>query len=60
MLAGNTLWVANSQGQLYKVSVAEGSASQFVDLETPISLAPVVANDTLYVLDDGGTIHAFR
>ena len=60
VLAGNTLWVANSQGQLYKVSVAEGSASQFVDLETPISLAPVVANDTLYVLDDGGTIHAFR
>ena len=60
VLAGNTLWVANSQGQLYKVSVAEGSTSQFVDLETPISLAPVVANDTLYVLDDGGTIHAFR
>ena len=60
VLAGNNLWIASTEGQIYKVSVAEGSASLFMDLETSVSLPPVVANDTLYLLDDGGTIHAFR
>lgn len=60
VLAGNNLWIASTHGQIYKVSVGEGSASLFYDLEAPISLAPVVANNTLYVLDNEGTIYAFR
>ena len=32
----------------------------FVKLSDAVSLAPVVANGTLYVLDDGGKISAFR
>ncbi|ANY21238.1 Outer membrane protein assembly factor BamB precursor [Tsuneonella dongtanensis] len=60
VLAGNTLWVANSEGQIYRVSVGEGSASLFQTLKEPIAQAPIVANNTLYVLDEGGTIHAFR
>jgi outer membrane protein assembly factor BamB len=60
VLAGNTLWVANSEGQIYRVSVGEGSASLFQSVKSPISQAPVVANNTLYVLDEGGTIHAYR
>ncbi len=60
VLAGNTLWVANSEGQIYRVSVSEGSATLFQTLKDPIAQAPIVANNTLYVLDEGGTIHAFR
>jgi outer membrane protein assembly factor BamB len=60
VLAGNKLWVANSEGQIYRVSVEEGSASLFQTLKEPISQPPVVANNMLYVLDEGGTIHAFR
>jgi len=60
VLAGNNLWVANSQGQIYRVSVSEGSASLFQTFKEPIAQAPVVANGTLYVLDEGGMIHAFR
>lgn len=60
VLAGNNLWIVSTEGGLYKVSVAEGTASLYKDLDTEISLAPVVANNTLYVLDDSGTIHAFR
>ena len=60
VLAGNRLWAVNSQGQVYTVSTAEGSASLFQDLEEPISLPPVVANNTLYVMDDSGRITAFR
>ncbi len=60
VLAGGNLWVVNSEGQIYRVSTGEGSASLFTELDDPITLAPVVANNTLYVLDDSGTITAFR
>lgn len=60
VLAGNNLWVASTRGEIYKISVAEGTASLYSDIGKPVSLAPVVANQTLYILDDSGTIHAFR
>lgn len=60
VLAGGNLWVASSRGELWKVSAGEGSAELFADLGQPISLAPVVADGFLYVLDDAGTIHAFK
>ena len=60
VLAGDRLWVANSRGELQTVAAADGSVTPFVKLDDPVSLAPVVANGTLYVLDDGGKISAFR
>ncbi|MEO1488735.1 MAG: PQQ-binding-like beta-propeller repeat protein [Pseudomonadota bacterium] len=60
VLAGGHLWVASSRGEVWRVSAGEGSAELFVDLKTPISLAPIVAGGYLYVLDDGGTIHAYK
>lgn len=60
VLAGNNLWAASSQGEIFKISVAEGSSSLFRELKDPVSLPPIVANQTLYILDDGGKIHAFR
>ncbi len=60
VLAGNNLWVVSSEGKIYRVSTGEGSASEFYDLNQSVSLAPVVANKTLYVLDEGGRITAFR
>ncbi len=60
VLAGNTLWVANTEGQIYRVSVEEGSANLFQTVKNPIMQPPVVANGTLYILDESGTIHAYR
>ncbi len=60
VLAGNQLWVASSEGLLYKVSTGEGSASSHMDMKQPISLPPIVADNMLYVLDDSGRISAFR
>jgi outer membrane protein assembly factor BamB len=60
VLAGGNLWVASSRGQVWKLSVGEGSAQMFADIEQPVSLPPVVAGNTLYILDDSGTIHAWR
>ncbi|MBB3033170.1 outer membrane protein assembly factor BamB family protein [Alteriqipengyuania lutimaris] len=60
VLASNMLYVANSRGELWQLSTGEGSASLLAELDDPVSLPPIVVNNTLYVLDDGGTITAFR
>ncbi|MEE4155463.1 MAG: PQQ-binding-like beta-propeller repeat protein [Erythrobacter sp.] len=60
VLAGGQLWVANSEGEMWKVSAGEGSAQLHTEVDSAISLPPIVADQHLYVLDDGGTIHAFR
>lgn len=60
VLAGNNLWVASTEGDIYRVSIGEGSASLYREIKAPVSVAPVVANSTLYILDDNGVIHAFR
>ncbi|MBV1918205.1 MAG: PQQ-binding-like beta-propeller repeat protein [Sphingomonadaceae bacterium] len=60
ILAGNRLWVANSRGLLAHVDPASGTMTEYTKLGSSVSLAPVVANQTLYVLDDGGRISAFR
>ncbi len=60
VLAGGNLWVASSRGALYKVSTGEGSSTLYRDLDESVSLPPVVANGTLYILDDNGRIRAFR
>ena len=60
VLAGNNLWMASSRGEIWKVSVGEGSAEMFADIDKPVSLPPIVADGFLYVLDDSGTIHAWK
>ncbi len=60
VLAGGSLWVASTQGEVYRISVSEGSASLFTQLDAGVSLPPVVANNTMYILDDSGRLSAFR
>ncbi|HNW18803.1 MAG TPA: hypothetical protein PKK17_09825, partial [Sphingorhabdus lacus] len=52
--------LASSRGNIWSISPAEGTASEVFDLKSPVSLAPIVANNTLYILDDSGRISAFR
>jgi outer membrane protein assembly factor BamB len=60
VLAGNRLWVASSRGEVMTVDVMTGIASLFRNIDAPVSLPPIVANETLYILDDNGTIHAWK
>ena len=60
VLANNRLWVASSRGQVVSVDVASGAAANFAELSDPVSLPPVVAGNTLYILDDSGRITAWR
>ncbi|WP_054947150.1 MULTISPECIES: PQQ-like beta-propeller repeat protein [Novosphingobium] len=60
VLAGNKLWVANSEGEVGSVDPASGEWTPFTKLGDSVSQAPVVANQTLYILDDSGRITAYR
>jgi outer membrane protein assembly factor BamB len=60
VLAGGRLIVANSHGAIWSISPEEGAATAVFDVKNDVSLAPIVANNTLYILDDSGRISAFR
>jgi outer membrane protein assembly factor BamB len=60
VLAGNRLIVANSSGALVEVDPTSGAPRSQISIGKGVSLSPVVANATLYILDDDGRLHAFR
>ena len=60
VLANKCLIFASSHGTVWSVSAGGGSASMLVDIKQPISVAPVIANNSLYILDDSGRLTAFR
>lgn len=60
VLAGDRLWLANSRGELVSVSPSDGSRGATTEIGEKVSLPPIVANNTLYVLSDKGEITAYR
>ena len=60
VLASGRLWIASSRGYVKSVDVMTGEVAEFTRLDDGVSLPPVVANNMLYILDDNGTIHAWR
>ena len=60
VLANNRLWIASSRGVVQSVDATTGEAAEFTELDSGVSLPPIVANGTLYILDDGGRITAWR
>jgi outer membrane protein assembly factor BamB len=60
VLAGNRLIAVSSEGQISYVSPATGTVEATVDYKRSISLPPVVANNTMFLLDDQGRLTAWR
>ena len=60
VLANNRLWIASSEGEVASVDVTNGEVAPFTDLDRAVSLPPIVAGNTLYILDDSGRITAWR
>ncbi|MES2444170.1 MAG: PQQ-binding-like beta-propeller repeat protein [Pseudomonadota bacterium] len=60
VLASGRLLLVNSDGGIVSISPADGSVTSTVETKGNISLAPVVANNMLYVLDDKGKLTAYR
>jgi len=60
VLAGGRLIVVSTEGTLINVDPANGSFQSQTNVRSSVSLSPVVANQTLYILDDEGRLHAWR
>jgi outer membrane protein assembly factor BamB len=60
VLAGNRLILASSEGQLAYVGAGDGKVQGTQELGAPVFLPPVVAGNTLYILDNSGRVSAFR
>ena len=60
ILAGGRIIVASSDGQLRFFSPDNGVMTASVPVPGGATSAPVVANQTLYVMGGDGELHAFR
>ena len=60
VLAGGRLIVTGSTGVLVNIDPTNGSFQSQTNVGASVSLPPVVANSTLYILDDRGQLHAYR
>ena len=60
ILAGGRLIVVSSEGALINADPQTGAVQSQTALRSSISVAPVVANSTLYILGDDGRLIAFR
>ncbi|HEY6048624.1 MAG TPA: PQQ-binding-like beta-propeller repeat protein [Sphingomicrobium sp.] len=60
ILAGGRLIVTGSNGVIINIDPATGSYQSQTNVGAPISLAPVVANSTLYIYDDHARLTAYR
>ena len=60
VLAGGRLILASTRGTLINVNPDNGSFQSQSNAGASVSLSPVVAGSTLYILDDRGRLTAFR
>lgn len=60
VLAGGRLLVANSEGRLGNIALANGALGTSINVGAPVFQQPVVAENTLFVLDDKGRLSAWR
>jgi outer membrane protein assembly factor BamB len=60
VLAGDRLLLLNSDGQIVSASPQDGSIQSTMETKASFGLPPVVANSTLYVIDQEGRLSAYR
>jgi len=60
VLAGGRLIIANTEGDVGSVNPQDGAYTPMFDLGDSVSVPPIVADGTLYFLDNGGRISAYR
>ncbi|OJW53335.1 MAG: hypothetical protein BGO67_01120 [Alphaproteobacteria bacterium 41-28] len=60
LVAGNTLYLVSTRGELLALDPTNGKTLSERQLKAPLSLAPFVAQETLYILTDHGDLMTFR
>jgi outer membrane protein assembly factor BamB len=58
VLASGKIILASSDGRLVEVDPTNGELGDFIAIEEPVSMPPVIADGILYVLSDEGTLIA--
>lgn len=60
LLAGDRLWLASSTRRLVAIDPRTGELVADIDIGTAVTLPPIAAGNTLYLLSDGGDLLAYR
>lgn len=60
VMAEGKLYLAGSTGQMLVIDIAEGTIEQQVDLPGSVSIPPLVAAGTLYILTDDADLVAYQ
>jgi outer membrane protein assembly factor BamB len=60
IVANNKLYIVSAGGTLVTLDPTNGRVLSTTSLDAPVSLAPFVAQETLYILTDNGDLMAFR
>ena len=60
VLAGNRLIMTNSRGEIAFANPGDGALGTTIATKTAFTLPPVVANSTIYTIDEKGRVAAYR
>lgn len=60
IVANNKLYLVSAGGTLMTLDPTNGKTLSTTDLGAPVSIAPFVAKETLYILTDNGDLMAFK
>lgn len=60
LVAGGRLILVSSTGEMVEMSPADGAVIRKRELPDPVTVPPVVANNTLYILTTDGELVAYR
>ena len=60
VLVGDRLLVGSSEGFVYAISPYTGELLGHIEIGDPVYVSPVVADGTVYILGNDGTLHAYR
>lgn len=60
VLAGDRLVISGSHGEVLSVSPYTGKVLSWLNLSEGVMIPPLIADGTLYILDDGGDLSAYR
>jgi outer membrane protein assembly factor BamB len=60
VLGDGRILAASSDGRLASINPANGEINEMIELDEAVSVAPVIANGTLYILTDEGSLIALR
>ncbi len=60
LMAGGQLWIASSRGELRGVNPGNGKETASIDAGAPVYVPMLAAGGALYVLEDDGTLSAYR